>query len=78
MVSATGQEGNVWRIWFLSLLINSNHISLHLKEQAQVSKRYRNLIQKIIISLGNTYTEMEGSAIMGAIENITWVDEKEK
>ena len=39
MVSATGQEGNVWRIWFLSLSIKSNHISLHLKEQAQVSKR---------------------------------------
>ena len=46
---------------FFSLLINSNHFSLNLKEQAQVSKRYRNLIQKIIISLGNTHTEMEGS-----------------
>ena len=46
---------------FFSLLINSNHFSLNLKEQTQVSKRYRNLIQKIIISLGNTHTEMEGS-----------------
>lgn len=79
MGSATGQEGNVWRIWFLRLLINSNHISLHLKEQAQVSKRYNN---KPLSPKDNNkpwkYTEMEGLAIMGTIENITWVNEKEE
>lgn len=63
---------------FLSLLINNNHFSLNFKEQAQISKRYRKFLQKIIISLGNSQAEVEGSATMNPVEKITWVDGKEE
>lgn len=63
---------------FLSLLINNNHLSLNFKEQAQISKRYRKFLQKIIISLGNAQAEVEGSATMDTVEKITWVDGKEE
>lgn len=60
---------------FLSLLINNNHFSLNFKEQAQISKRD---YQKVIIRLGNTQAEVEGSATMNTVEKITWVDGKEE